>query len=257
MPRERELQASRYELKYLIGEGRARSIRDYIRSYLEVDPYSDPRTGSYGVHSLYLDSEDMVLCRQTLQGHKNRFKLRIRYYSEEPAAPAFLEIKRRVDKVILKDRAMVSREAAGRLLRGKRLGPEDLLRNGVRSRIGLDNFCVLRDQIGAEGRVYVSYDREAYVSPEGNALRVTFDRHVVGSEYDSRAGFSKGGVWSYAAIQGVILEIKFTQRFPDWMRNMVSVFDLEQCSMAKYVHCVDAVRAHRDFTATSLKGLRV
>jgi hypothetical protein len=33
----------------------------------------------------------------------------------------------------------------------------------------------------------------------------------------------------------VILELKFTNRFPNWFRELVQVFDLRQCGAAKYV----------------------
>ena len=34
---------------------------------------------------------------------------------------------------------------------------------------------------------------------------------------------------------GVVLELKFTGRFPNWMADLVRVFGLKQCSAAKYV----------------------
>jgi hypothetical protein len=33
----------------------------------------------------------------------------------------------------------------------------------------------------------------------------------------------------------VVLELKFDGRFPNWMRELVQVFGLTQCSAAKYV----------------------
>ena len=39
-------------------------------------------------------------------------------------------------------------------------------------------------------------------------------------------------------VGGVILELKFTDRFPRWMRLMIRTFDLQRRSMAKYVVCV-------------------
>ena len=90
-------QTSRYELKYIIDERRAGDVRDYIRSYLVPDEHADPAAGnSYPVHSLYLDSPALMLFRSTVDCLKNRFKLRIRFYDDDPAHPVFLEIKRRL-----------------------------------------------------------------------------------------------------------------------------------------------------------------
>jgi hypothetical protein len=33
----------------------------------------------------------------------------------------------------------------------------------------------------------------------------------------------------------VVLELKFTNRFPDWFRDLVRIFSLRQCGAAKYV----------------------
>ena len=44
------------------------------------------------------------MARATLDGHRKRFKLRVRWYDDDPDAPAFCEIKRRTDKVIHKTR---------------------------------------------------------------------------------------------------------------------------------------------------------
>ena len=33
----------------------------------------------------------------------------------------------------------------------------------------------------------------------------------------------------------VVLELKFTNRFPDWFRELVRIFGLTQCGAAKYV----------------------
>ena len=97
---------NRYEFKYIVTECRAAAVRDFIRSYLEPDPYADPEQGnSYFLSSLYLDTPDLALYRQTATGEKNRFKLRIRFYDNDPESPALLELKRRVTDTVLKDRA--------------------------------------------------------------------------------------------------------------------------------------------------------
>ena len=39
----------------------------------------------------------------------------------------------------------------------------------------------------------------------------------------------------------VILELKFTNRFPDWFRELVRIFGVMQCGAAKYCECVQAI----------------
>src|SRR5258708_36394583 len=94
MSQVRDLQLQRLELKYLINEPIAAGVRSFVSSYLDLDHFGSQLPNlSYPVHSLYLDSDSLALYRQTICGEPNRFKLRVRYYSSSPAAPAYPEIK--------------------------------------------------------------------------------------------------------------------------------------------------------------------
>jgi hypothetical protein len=43
----------------------------------------------------------------------------------------------------------------------------------------------------------------------------------------------------------IVLELKFTNRFPDWFRELVRVFGLRQCGAAKYVDGVATLGEYR------------
>src|SRR5713226_5544440 len=113
------MQQQRFELKYLIPEETALHVRDFVRSYLEMDEFSVGRPNySYPVHSLYVDSDDLKLYWRTINGDKNRFKLRLRYYSAQSGTPVFFEIKRRMNNCILKQRGGARQDAVDWLLAG-------------------------------------------------------------------------------------------------------------------------------------------
>jgi hypothetical protein len=101
----------RFEMKYVISESKAAAMQRFIEPYLELDYYSKLQPhGCYPIVSLYLDSDNMQLCIESLRGKLKRFKLRIRSYSDEPNYPRFFEIKRRANVVIIKSRARVRTE---------------------------------------------------------------------------------------------------------------------------------------------------
>ena len=241
------LQSSRFEMKYIINERCAAGIRDFVHSYLEPDQFADPNQGnSYRISSLYLDNSELFLYRQTVVGEKNRFKLRIRFYDDNPDGPAFLEIKRRVTDVILKQREKVTRDGAFHLLGGKSPDRSWMMGENGDAKAGkaLLNFCELSDSLGAVGVIYVSYRREAYVSPNGNSIRVTFDRQLLGSPYQQGTRLSLPTQGARAKVGNgdkVILELKFTDRFPEWMREMMQAFNLCRTSVPKYIHCIDTM----------------
>ena len=121
MASEDKAQRSRREIKYLVREDTALAVRAFVSCYLEPDEFALGRVdNSYPVHSLYLDSNNLDTYRASFeQGMRNRFKLRIRYYDDDPASPVFFEVKRRINEGILKQRARVRRDAVHALLMGE------------------------------------------------------------------------------------------------------------------------------------------
>jgi hypothetical protein len=229
-------------MKYIVSESKARAIRSFIRSHLAPDEFAAMgNPPGYTVHSLYLDAPHLSLYTQTVNGEKNRFKLRMRFYDEKPDSAIFLEIKRRTTDTISKSRAGVSRQVAEGFLRGEKLRSDDLLKRDTKSLAGLSRFLELCDRLNAMGSIFVSYRREAYVHPTLPGLRVTFDRELVGAPYRKGEGLALPAEFLRAEIPGVILELKFIGRFPDWMGRLVQTFDLRRQSVPKYVECFDVL----------------
>ncbi|MEX2187888.1 MAG: polyphosphate polymerase domain-containing protein [Pirellulales bacterium] len=244
------MQACRYECKYLVDQETADRIRDFVLVYLEADEFTNRLTGrGYPVHSLYLDSTDLKLCRQTLQGEKNRYKLRIRFYDDRPESPVFFEIKRRVSEVIVKQRAAVWRTAVPDLLAGKLPTMSMLVKASDKGARALKDFHDLARSINAQPAAYTSYIRAAYEPPSDNRYRVTFDSELRAGEFHDHLGIDDLEQWEKPTIHGVVLELKFTDRRPDWMSDCVQRFSLKRISVPKYVECanlVDRQRASRE-----------
>jgi len=243
-----QLQSNRYEFKYIIDESMAGDVRAFVLQYLEPDGHTKRPGVGYAVHSLYLDTPGLDLCRATLDGLKNRFKLRIRFYDDHPDSPIFFEIKRRVNLVILKERAAVRRAAVPRLIAGGWPELGDLFNNRERFSPALENFCWLRDEIDARPVAYASYLREGYEPKESNVCRVTFDRCLRAGVYCGRLSIEDLESWAKPDVPGVVLELKFTDRFPEWMHELVESFDLCRTTMPKYVKCVSLVRGFRSLS---------
>jgi hypothetical protein len=230
------VQRQRFEFKYVVSDQVALGVRDFVSSYMEPDRFGVTRPNlSYPVHTLYLDSPDFALYRATINGERNRYKLRIRFYEEGDAAPVFLEIKHRVNNVIRKKRARVTRNAAREVHNGQIPDPGGLLDTSPEALESLQSFILHVSQLGARPQTHVRYLREAWTAGRSNNLRVTMDRAVMG-ERQQELAFRR---WMERPVRvfgdQVILELKFTDRFPGWMRELVQVFGLRQRSAAKYV----------------------
>jgi hypothetical protein len=251
--------SARFELKYVIEDARAVAVADFVSTYLRPSEHngSGPIRG-HPVISLYMDSPDYFFFRQAYTGHKNRMKLRIRFYDNEWKRPAFLEVKRRVSDVICKDRAMISREGVRQVLSTgwpdrPYVCDASLLAHGKRRQDVSDDFWQFANTVRARGAIFVSYYREIYESTDDDELRVTFDRYIHGSSYDGsgRLELPRRGWRPYLPPyldhfpkDGVILELKFDNQAPRWMFELVKIFNLRQTPVCKYSACIYAQQLH-------------
>jgi len=233
--RKGDLLACRFELKYRISESKAQAIRAYIRHHLPMDHHAMTHPGGeYPISSLYYDSANLDLCKETLVGKACRFKLRIRAYDDDPLSPLFFEIKRRVNRVILKSRARICRADLPAVLNGT-------FESGglsLKDREALEQFLYYLQMIQGRPVVLVRYMREPYEGDGENRVRVTFDRNLCYRTATEPEVTLNGHGWRQIDLPFVVLEIKFTDHYPAWLREMVCAFNLNLSSMSKYVTSV-------------------
>src|SRR5213078_2132735 len=95
----------------------------------------------------------------------------IRWYDEKALGPFYVEVKRKIRNVVVKDRARVSLEEVRALLRGDRVAaPEGP---------AFQALAAVRDQMSLRGvvpTVCSRYTREPYESLFGDYARLTLDR---------------------------------------------------------------------------------
>lgn len=236
--------AGRFENKYLVTEVTAGAMRSFVAAHIPPDEYMPAgELEGYFVHSLYLDSPWYSLYRESTEGIKNRHKLRIRFYDDRQDSPAFLEIKTRVTDTIRKQRVRVSKEAAMRVVNGLPLRASDLAGCGDSAMKAADEFCARAAKLMAKPAALVSYRREAYVSPSAEAVRITFDRHIMGRPFDPTVGLTPVTTGYPINCNLVVAEFKYVGFAPRWMDSMIRDFSLRRVSFPKYVHCLDAVQA--------------
>jgi hypothetical protein len=242
----------RYERKFVVSEHAANAIRNFVRAYLPRDEHmtGDDSLG-YRVYSLYFDTPNLNLYRQSCEGIKNRYKLRVRFYDPADDAPAFLEIKRRTTETIHKLRAAVSKRAAETVLRGGWISSAELISPSEASMRALTEFMECRERLHAAPAAFISYWREAYVSRTAEAVRVTFDRQIAGHPYRPEAGLSLPPDEAFVAVKGVVLELKYNGRAPHWMHDLITSFGLQRRSFPKYVYGLDALKLKPGLAALS------
>ena len=244
---------SRYECKYIVDPRLLPPMRSYLEAFTRPDSYAALCSGNrYLICSLYLDSPDLGLYYQTVRGEKDRFKLRVRTYSDDGSAPAFLEVKRKLNAIVHKRRAGLSRERARRILAGDGLAAEGLAAD-VRADAEYFRHHLLLTEARPVARV--RYWREAYQAHGNEPVRITFDTGVQhAATFDDEFSPSRGR-WTSTPIDGAIVEVKFTERFPTWVQDFVRSFGLGQQTVPKYVLALHDLLTEGGESALALAGL--
>ena len=233
--------AQRFEAKYYLSEVQVDLIRNYVAGYTAADPHRPV----YPVSSIYLDNKSMVMFGSSLQGEKNRYKLRLRAYEGDETAPVFAEVKQRIGRIIRKHRSRLHRHAMNRPSWSEPLGMDALVDPSDASEMNnMMLFSELATRMGAEPVIGVRYMREAFVSIMDEPVRVTIDRDIAYAHVPDEPAriWSTDTIWRPAMNAPIVLEVKFTDAFPYWIRRMIQRFQLDRVSLAKYVVCVQDMR---------------
>jgi hypothetical protein len=233
----------RYELKYRLPPALVAPVREAIARYCGPDEAAAGE--SYVISSLYLDTRNFRLYRETMEQAPRRFKLRIRRYE---TGPFFLETKRRLKDVIIKSRAAVPAEAWPALMLDPAVEAGLKLSPRVRNDVARFVNTVLR--IDARPATVVRYRREAWVSQVDDYARVTFDHRIEGRAPEGwTVPVADGHGWLPVdkpdrfglPMSGVVLELKATTAVPFWMIDLARRFGLKREGFSKYGSALETV----------------
>lgn len=112
--------------------------------------------------------------------------------------------------------------------------PSDILSRHTSHHTALERFVrfVMENQLRPTG--HVAYRREAWVSLQDNSVRVTMDRDVRFDSHPTASLTTQLASPVRPFGNDVILEIKYTGRFPTWFSEFVRACGLTRQSAAKY-----------------------
>jgi hypothetical protein len=193
--------------------------------------------GGYYVHSIYLDSPDLVFLREKFEGQLTRVKPRVRTYRtslDGPPAATFLELKGRYDRIVEKRRCPIDRSLAKMLLTGTPVHP-----NGWSGKdTVLGEFLYLSHRYRLIPSVSVLYHRTAYFGAFWPNLRVTFDRLLLCSPSTGLDTPSDDFVQAVPCGQ-TVMELKYTDKVPLSLLRRINSLGLQQRSFSKYAISVE------------------
>ena len=234
----------RYEYKYYVPFADLPWLRETILPFVKPDKHAEGKIeNTYTVRSIYYDTPHLHFYKEKVEGLRYRKKLRVRGYDEEGEDEiVFLEIKRKIEIPLRKNRVPLSFKQAWELLSGK-IEIEDLDINLAKYPHALDDVKkFLFHYYGKNLRpmVLVVYDREPYLSKSDSTIRVTFDKHLRSSAFPQLSELYQENGIKHAFKDQFILEVKFNDHYPAWMKPLIAYLGVRQKSASKYVISMDA-----------------
>lgn len=222
-------QGYRHEYKFLVNESDIAALRARLSAFMRRDAFHTESDGRYTVRSLYFDNASDDALREKLDGVDEREKFRIRCYDEDSAFIR-LEKKEKRHGLCRKVSAPLTHAQAEALIAGDsaflRDSPHPLL----------NELSIKMSTLQLRPRALVIYDREAYAYPAGN-VRITFDSRV-------RSGLNQIDLFNYGLPMArvlpapyTILEVKFDDYLPDFIRALCRLDARVQTACSKYALC--------------------
>lgn len=218
----------RNEWKYSLTNGELSLLKSRISEVMDLDPHT-PETGRYIIHSLYFDDYKDTSVYTTNSGLSKRFKWRIRYYGDD-LNYIVLERKEKINSRCHKKSCKLTLEEYRRIVTGD---ITDILYDTNKNLIReLARDMMLYDY---RPKVIVDYERIAYVEEITN-VRITFDMKISAS-YDLEHFLDGDYNKYYINPSGInVLEVKFDDILPSYIRKIVESYGFKQTSFSKYYY---------------------
>ncbi len=217
-----------------------------IKPFAVLDKFADSRPQKeYTVRSIYFDTPDFECYSTKVDGLKHRNKVRLRGYNlEDPENTVFCEIKRKYEGPIYKSRAPVSYQDVKKIFAGA--NTDAFVENNKKFKNAQDDAKRFMYNVYARKMrpvVCVIYEREPWLSklidPRNN-LRITFDKNLRSTAYPTVDDlYDEEGVL-IAMHSHFILEVKFNEYCPSWVKPIIGTLGLHKESASKYCLCIDS-----------------
>lgn len=215
----------RNEWKYCCTVNDVGVISNRLTALLDKDSYGND--GKYEVHSLYFDDYKDSGARENDAGVSKRFKYRIRYYNEQHQFMK-LECKEKAGGLCHKDSCLITPEEYRKILEG---AIEELFWQTEKPL--LQKFCLRCMTKKLEPKAIIHYERTAYVDEITN-IRITLDKNI--SVSNDFSNFTDGDYMRYPIQEKEqsVLEVKFDDILPGYIRHMLTNRHLTQTAFSKY-----------------------
>jgi hypothetical protein len=203
-------------------------IRQRLKVLMQPDRHAGP-SGEYHIRSLYFDDIGNKALDEKQAGVSDRNKYRIRIYNLEDKVIHF-EKKIKRNEFIAKIKEPLTRQMTDQIVAGN----AEVL-NVPEKPLFAELYYEMKHRL-LQPKVIVDYIREPYVCRNGN-VRITFDK-------DLKSGLNQTDLFDpqLSAVRAIdenfiILEVKYDEYLPGYIRDALQLEGLFRQSASKYVIC--------------------
>lgn len=226
---------SRYEFKFPVSYDDMDRLIDDLIPYVKQDNYVN-EYGIYTISSIYLDNDQKECYYETINNDFYRQKVRLRVYGNKNTAEsnAFLELKTKIDGLVVKRRVLMKLADAVAFI-------DECITKGVDADTGYKcsnpqilkeiKHVIIRKQLKPVN--VISYERLPLVSVEDSALRITFDFNIRSRGDDLDLTHGTDGERRIEK-QIAVLEVKTNKAIPFWLTKILAKYKYRNQTFSKY-----------------------
>lgn len=213
----------RYEKKFLITNIQMEILKNTLSAALYLDSNIKNPDGSYFIRSLYFDDYKDTSYFQVLDGISKREKYRIRYYDLDPSYIT-LEKKSKENNLGKKDKDKLTKEMVMKFINNEEIESDKPVVTELQSKMKTSLYKPV---------IIIDYERRAFTYPV-NDVRITLDYNISCS-YEISKFFEKN-INSIPLLEKntAILEVKYNDFLPDFIKQLINIKNLEITSFSKY-----------------------
>lgn len=217
----------RKELKYEISDNDFYIINHNLNGLIKKD--SNCKGEFYTISSIYFDNYNKTSYFQVKNGLSERWKYRIRYYNYDDSYIC-LEKKAKINGLTNKKSVRITREMLTNILSNN-------IKVDKNNNSLLNEFIIKMKTELLRPIICIEYDRVPYIYKLGN-VRITLDYNIRYTNKYNDLFDSKKKVYY---LKNKILEVKYSELIPDFIRFRLELNHLEQTSFSKFNICIDSL----------------
>lgn len=207
----------RNEKKYIVPKKDYEELMKDLSLFVQKDKYHQ-----YTIYNLYLDNDRFDLISRSLEKPVYKEKVRIRKYNQD--GEAYIELKKKYKRVVYKRRV-------------------PLTETGTQIRDEIDYTIRHYD---LKPKVFLAYDRLAYVAKDNPDLRITFDHHLRYRFNDLKLEDTIDNHY-YFQDEFYLMEIKIPGGMPLWLSHLLTEYHIYPASFSKYGKIYEKEKEHLNY----------